>query len=54
MSAAAAMSATLVSWSPFLASTRTAAARRSRRVRSRRRSTRFAGATRSEALFINE
>src|SRR5438874_13797156 len=55
MSAAAAMSATLVSWMPFFASTPTAAARISRRVRSRRRSTRFAGATRSdEALFINE
>src|SRR5438046_8955041 len=54
MSAAAAMSATLVSWSPFFASTRMAAVRRSRRVRSRRRSKRFVGATRSEALFISE
>src|SRR5437867_9733483 len=54
MSAAAAMSATLVSWSPFFASTRVADARRSRRVRSRRRSKRFIGATRSEVLFISE
>src|SRR5438309_9013962 len=54
MSAAAAMSATLVSWSPFFARTRTAAARRSRRVRSRRRSKRFVVATWSEELFISE